>query len=466
MIRRYEYKQPFEVDYQFDDTELDFGVDNTKLKEQYVVSSSYLNNLDLDFNKNSNLEPTEISNVSVNAGWAEFTDNTIPILKYNRDGNFAIQKGTMRCKYKSSFTGNPPKNLYLFGVINNTSNVNTVTLGWLASGKPTIYINNALGTDYRIIPADNILTATTGQEIDFEMYWDLDAGIIRIFVDGVLFFSVNNVVMTRNENATLIMLGNLWAENQYFYGSITDFQIFDRVLHTEDFTPEKKTLYVKDVAKILSNEIFRTDEVISIEAGLTEIAGEAELKAVLVKDGIKIWYDTVAGQMSLSDGSWTQSNTLSEFQQHLIGETTPGNSQIEILVKSYNGDKTPILEYVEIVYSYSASDTIKEYAEIEVDPAENPEFANNNMSITWELISSRYKYKSSPIVNAFGEFVYNESSKKLSGNLLKTEDMETGAFYIFRIYTKTKDNKNKISIYKKTIPNSFEYGSIYDLPDV
>jgi len=458
MQTTYHYKTPYENDFIYDNTKVIFDSTNAKLKEQYITSSSYLASLDLDFNKNSDLVPIDTANVIANSGWAEFTDNTIPKLKYNRDGNFAIQQGTMRCKYKSTFTGNPPKNLYLFGLINNTSNVNTITLGWVASGKPTIYINNALGTDYRIIPADNILTATVGQEIDFEMSWDLDAGIIRIFVDGILFYSVNNAVMTRNSNATLLMLGNLWAENQYFYGSITDFQIFDRVLHTSDFTPSKQTFYTKEVQSILSNASFRTDEVFDINSVLNEISGEAEIRGILNKDGQDIWYNIVSGQMEISDGSWSQANTLAEFKQYFVGATTPGTDLIKVLLKSYNGDKTPSIENIVIDYCYSAPDIDREKIETETLISDMTGDTNKDLSIEVMLVNPGGKYKDT-IVKSYKDEVKSIDGK-FSYNFLETDNMDTSAYYIIRW-----QNFNEIIELKKKAPSGHPAGNIFNLPN-
>ena len=459
MKTTYQYYAPYDNEFDYDTNKVVF--DNTKasLKKQYILSSDYTTDLDLEYNENDKpLAPISTSNVTATNGWAVFTDAAICNLEYHRDGNFAIQEGTIRFKYRPHYTGSPATDAPFAGMFNvNGSTDNMIWITHSSSGYIFLYFYDKTSVMHVALNA-GMWNPTANQEYELELNYDLNAGDIYFLIDGALFYTDNTVVMSRDLNAVLLRLGNSQNKSAKAYYDIKDVQVFDRVMHITNYMPGKATLYTTDVQTISRLDTFRTDEMQDIQANMTEVSGIAEVRGILNKDLQDLWYNTVTDQFEPSNGKWEQSNTLQEFQDHYIGPTIPGNDFVKVLLKSYDGSVSPSISTLELVYSYSAPDIDKNFADIEVDPAQNPEDISNNMYITWELVSPDYKYKGTPITNKIGQFTYDETTKRLSTQLLDTDNMTAGSYYIF-----TYGNSNIID--RKLIPQTITGGIISDLPD-
>ena len=105
MITEYLFKQPYETEFIYDNDKVYFDVNDMKLKKQYILSSSYLTDLNLDYNLNKSLIPIAIADVAASGNWAVFTKTMHGYIDYEFDGNNIIQIGTVKFKYKPNYSG-------------------------------------------------------------------------------------------------------------------------------------------------------------------------------------------------------------------------------------------------------------------------------------------------------------------------------------------------------------------------
>ena len=143
--------------------------------------------------------------------------------------------GTIRFKIVPQYSGTPSANRFMF-LIAGSSGANDISFFHKSDGTISARFNDSSGSLVADVTFGGaVYNPTSGQEEEVELNIDTSvSNSIGLFFDGVPFGSLGNVSTSRGP-VTDIYMGSPIGTSDYL---IRDFQIFDTVQHTSDFTGE------------------------------------------------------------------------------------------------------------------------------------------------------------------------------------------------------------------------------------
>jgi hypothetical protein len=273
-----------------------------------------------------------------------------------------------------------------------------------------------------------------GQPYTFSLDWDITAGQTILRING----TQHGITMTgtglRDSNIGLLRIGADYNGANTVNAEINNFLIFSTVQHISDYVPDWSGVPIdvlsKNTQKIAVKDIFKQDELFEVSApGLVEPAN-TRVRGCQRVNGQAYWYNVANSQIEPSDESIDQANTLAEYEEYLTEKyDPPQNTQLVVLIKSDDGLATPEVEKIIFKYSYTMEDYTKDYCEIDQDAAGFDGVDEGEIELKVRLVNPSGKYKNL-LVHEDEEY-YVSVDGKLQFNLLKTEDMGSGAHYSF-----------------------------------
>jgi hypothetical protein len=183
-------------------------------------------------------------------GYYNPVDSTSYIDYYGRGGNAdtAISYGCVRVKVLINSPFPHGTDCKLFGLLYGANHyANSIELGIdgsLSNATIRLIIHGMDGTELfnDVLGEWPSPTYAPPTWYEFELNWDLDNGIERLFIDGTQFGSTLNVYGSRSSEVNIIRVGNGFDLANNFAGvGINDFMIFDSVQHTEDYDINEQT---------------------------------------------------------------------------------------------------------------------------------------------------------------------------------------------------------------------------------
>ncbi len=276
-------------------------------------------------------------------------------LRYSaNDGNVPDpQIFTWRGTVQPQYSGTPAGNRYYFALgQTGAANLNRFDLFQQSgSGQLKIQAHDSGGTQ-KINSNLGAWSPTSGTDYDFELNVDIDAGVLRLYIDGTLHGSLSFTTFTR-ASTTYIRLGEDGKGNSNCDQWYKRFVMFSTIQHSSDFTPSDWTEFPPTIYAIHNPDI-TFDETISMK-GLDDFletstkTGSDELKYNLKKGGS--FYYWTGAVWAVADGTYAQSNTAAVVATNKASFiSSPDTVQVKMFVHSDDGSTTPEADNVQVDY--------------------------------------------------------------------------------------------------------------------
>lgn len=193
---------------------------------------------------------------SKNANWGDgsltATDNGTPTLSGGKlvcTGNAQrgvyydatkANAGSIRFRYTPNYTTSPPNNVDIVYLKSSGTNIDRVGLSHSPSGGSTmrIWLYNSAGVSiYVATTIGGSWAFTNGQEYEFLLTYDATAGVVRLFIDGVVHGTLSPGAWARGSGATRLNIGATSGAYNLADASFNDVVNYDAVLYTSGYTP-------------------------------------------------------------------------------------------------------------------------------------------------------------------------------------------------------------------------------------
>ena len=287
-----------EANYTFDSSVIEIIEGIAKLKNLTPTNETFYASYNIDINGNRGLgvlTGTAVGGASVSGGKLDLAHGDVRYVSYDANQNADSQQtGCVRFKVIFNYNGSPSTDNYLFSIMKDDEDgINSISLRHRTSGRIYAYI----------IDENNVLIGTTdlgywypilGQEYEFELNWDITLGEKRLFIDGILFSAKLSEFGTRSSDINLLRIGSNYSGATTSNFKIDDFQVFDTVQHTANYTPVAipETSYANDsptVYKTLGDSVANIEEFISFAETLG-VGNQGLVRYQLSDDGISWLY--------------------------------------------------------------------------------------------------------------------------------------------------------------------------------
>lgn len=152
----------------------------------------------------------------------------------SNDGQAAI-----KFIYTPNYTGAPVSNFNLCGIQEASGNNNRILVTHSPAGNNLrITLTNSSGVNIHLATAiGGPVSFTSGVDVEVELNWDNVAGVIRLFLDGVLHGTLSPGAWTHNTTSARLYVGAMPTIYNLAEASFDDVVFFSSVQHTSGYTP-------------------------------------------------------------------------------------------------------------------------------------------------------------------------------------------------------------------------------------
>lgn len=161
------------------------------------------------------------------------------------------QQLTIRFLYRPNYSGTPSSIRYMFSISRGISDTANELYLFHSSGNGNLVVRarDSVGATIYSTAISNF-SPTLGQQYEFEVNFDFDAGETRVFIDGVQSGATISGSGSRSSDIGLFRIGANIAGSQITNAKFKDLIVFDSVQHTSDYTPGASiplTFYQEDI---------------------------------------------------------------------------------------------------------------------------------------------------------------------------------------------------------------------------
>lgn len=307
------------------------------------------------------------------------------------------------------------------------------------TGDGTIKLFNSFSTVESGSPR---YTLQIGRSGDY-LYWNGSSWV----VSDSTYIQANDVTTFNANVGSLPVDGENYGQFKIIFPDLTTLSSVDELTANLNID-----VYYTDNPTILVNEEFRLEAL----EGFTEIATKtnSEIKYILKKNDT--WYYWNGSAWNESDQTYTQANTATEIETNKATFTTIGvQSQLMIFLHSDNGENTPLLDNIQILYDFSG----EEPEEIELCTVWGYHYDNDgnpdSESFSIYLSEEQSKYKTQTTIKREVLTITPDSQGYWEVELVENANMETGIQYVFdfgngEIFTRTVPNEDYKNYYELT----------------
>jgi hypothetical protein len=226
-----------------------FTIDSSLVDHQTMVGldashttfiATYNDSINADYGRGSLVPTATNGSVALTNGRLVLGAGTDNYIRYSAVDNATFtNQGTIRLKYTPNYASMPGSDTVIFNLAVSTGNsANSIWLYHKASnGHLVISIKNSSDGSIMADVSLGYWAWKQYQEYEFELDVDISNGATRLFIDGTQFGATQTATGIRTATVTLIQIGSwIFSGDRYSNFSIRDFQIFDTVQHTTDYT--------------------------------------------------------------------------------------------------------------------------------------------------------------------------------------------------------------------------------------
>lgn len=256
--------------------------------------------------------------------------------------------GTIRVKYKPSYTGAPPQNTNIFSLVNPSNNNDRILLTHSPSGNTVrVTVSNNVGTAvHTAVAIGAAWNPTAGQIYEIEMGWNSVSGGIYLFINGVLHGNLATT-WTRGTSATRFNVGATANTYNICNADYADALVFTTLQHTTTYTPSvvpvPETIYAATNV-ILPDFVYAgIGTIVSIDAFATSQSGTPRF----ISNGY--WYD--GADWVVSNGTYAQANTVATVIANIATLDVDGELDFTFTVAFTNSNTISLVSNLSGTYS-------------------------------------------------------------------------------------------------------------------
>lgn len=232
-----------DTDFTYDNTKAEFAGGLVRAKDlrlaNSVLGATYTSSKDLSWSQSGSLAAMDIGTPVLSFGkLACLGGGNNAVVYENSDIGSSGNVGAIRLKYTPNYSGAPASNYNIFELAPVSGNNDRMLLLHSASGgtlRLTAY--TSVGTvKHTATILGSAWSPTAGTEYELELNWDTVAGVVRLFVDGVLQGSAPVSSYARGNDANRLYIGAGTVYN-VTDASFNDVLLFSTVQHTSNYTP-------------------------------------------------------------------------------------------------------------------------------------------------------------------------------------------------------------------------------------
>lgn len=296
-----------------------------------------------------------IGNGSVASGVVDLTGGTLNYVQYNGANVSTLENtGCIRVDMIPNYTGAPSATVALFSVTSpiGINNIFQVSHSAVSGNFFMQFFDTTGGSIFQVSPAQWFPVA--GVSYNIEINFDVTVGETRLFIDGVQQGSTITSTGTRVGVADFLSLGTDQGQAFKTDAKFDNFQVFNSVQHTVNFTPETSYGdYNINSKSIINNTSIETSNVKGVYSCAINGTGTSA-KYVLNIDTIDKYFD---GLDWVNSTSPSESNTEDEINTNIASLDL--SAGIDFLLKSYlestDGNDTPKIDKIIIDYDTLAA---------------------------------------------------------------------------------------------------------------
>ena len=268
----------------------------------------------------------------------------------------AQQTGCIRFKVTPNYSVGPTSEGWFFTITKAHHDIdNMIGMRHSAGGHLRLHVYSDTGALITEIYLGTY-SMTQGQAYEIEVNYDLTAGAIRVFVDGIQVGSTSTATGTRDALIGLLRIGTNYKVQYKSNFSIDDFVVFPTVQHTANYTPGGRIVGYGE-GKILANSAIQSDSISAFDSTEDLKTGSSIGYALKVGSSLKYWSGAAWVD---SDGSESQTNTLAEIQANIATLLSSGQyvRPYAFLRSNVAHDETPEIDDVMLVYNFEAAEPV------------------------------------------------------------------------------------------------------------
>lgn len=327
------YDTPSQFVYDTDKLEIVGSV--VKLKKlvylNEVLYCSYNNNTDVD--RGTGVTTTAFGGASIASGLLDLKSTTSKYMRYET-ASMALQKGTIKFDYKPNYSGSPASTVHLMTQFQTLSSLNNALYLYHDSGSGSIVLS--------VYDSSGVLVGNTffgnpgfsaGTTYKITLAYDLDIGASVLFVDDAQLGVASAHTTTRTAVGILHIGANAFA------GSSANAE-YDNLLVLDNYniTPTSGEIpnYSLDDPTIQMASSISADGFTEISNVVSNISVGNELTYIMIIDGVRYYHD--GASWVVSDGSYAQSNTISEINTNASTIISSGvRGKLEVVFHNTEG---------------------------------------------------------------------------------------------------------------------------------
>ena len=314
-----------DVGFTYDNTKAEFNAGILRQKDLRPVSSvlaaTYTSSKNLNWSTAGSLVGTDIGAPLLSAGKLSCLGGGNNGVRYeSADIGASGNVGAMKIKYTPNYSGTPATNYNIFEFAPVSGNNDRMLVFHSATGTLRLSAYTSVGTaKHAAVPFGGVWSPVAGTEYEIELDWDTVAGVVRLFVNGVLNGSMPVSSYARGSDADRLYIG---AGTSYFAadGYFDDALLFSTVQHTAGYTPGY-TLpeFIYGASKIDGPNFTYSGlgSVLSIDDGSVVETGSPRFII-----GLKYWNGSA---WVVSNGTYAQANSFATALANLASFVASGS---------------------------------------------------------------------------------------------------------------------------------------------
>lgn len=258
------FSQPFTSDsgFTYDSAKAEFTGGLVRQKDQRpsnsLIAATYTALKSLNWSQGGSLTATDIGTPVLSAGKLQCHGGGNNAVRYeNADIGSEGNTGAFKIKYTPNYSGTPAANYNIFEFAPVSGNNDRMLVLHSASGgtlRFTAY--TSVGTiKHTAVAFGAAWSPVAGTTYELELNWDTVAGVVRLFVDGVLqgAMPVSSYARGTDADRLYIGAGTVYTATD---ASFDDPILFNTVQHTSNYTPGYTVPETSYAANIVSAPAF------------------------------------------------------------------------------------------------------------------------------------------------------------------------------------------------------------------
>lgn len=279
--------------------------------------------------------------------------------------------GALKFKFTPNYSGTPSTNLTLFENRAPSGSNDRIVLFHGATGVIRLTMYSSVGSViHSAANLGGVWNPVAGTEYEIEFNWDTIAGLIRVFINGVLQGNTPVQSFARGTTATVLEIG-AGATYAFSDGSYNDVVMFSEVQHSAGYTagyslPEY--IYAANNVDLPTFSYTGIGTIIAVEASTVTVVGSPRFTVAGLYWNGSAWV--------ASNGTYAQANDAATVIANLTSLNVTGATSVAVKVLFQNANTLSSVDLVSVTVTgqkYSPTGTIEPLLSLQVQAIQDIE---------------------------------------------------------------------------------------------